>query len=457
MVKKIRERHVHFVVLAFMIGLFLGINASFLARAEEPTHKYLDYFHQVYQLIRTEAVDVPSTKRLFYGAIRGMMHAMNDPYSRFLDEKAFEELNEVTMGKFVGVGIEITSRNNDIVVITPIENSPAMEAGIMSGDIIKRVNDKSIAGMKLPDVVKMIKGVPGSTVTLTITRVGSSEPMDFELKRLPIAIKSVEFEVIEKQGIGYIKIKNFGSDTAKDVAAALATFNKGKIKKVIVDLRNNPGGLLSAAVEISGMFLQKGQKIVSTKGRKETAVVEYKSESDPLFTGEMVVLVNEGSASASEIFAAAMRDNNRGKLVGEKTFGKGSVQKTFNLDDSIAVAITVAKYYTPSGELIHGKGIMPDFKVPFMAVGENDRKGIMEIQRKRLLEQYVTAGMEYNEKSMQGFVELLKKNNITMADRMAHFILKRRILSFKKQQLFDMEFDDQLNAAVTLLDKKKQQ
>jgi len=456
MTKKIRERHVHFIVLAFMIGLFFGINIAFLAGASEPSHKYLDHFHRVYQLIRTEAVDVPSSKRLFYGAIRGMMRAMKDPYSRFLDEKALAELNEVTMGKFVGVGVEITSRANEIVVITPIENSPAMEVGIITGDIIKKVNNRLISGMKLPDVVKLIKGIPGSNVTLTIVREGVEEPIEYELKRLPIRIKSVEYNIIEKQGIGYIKIKNFGNETTKDVIDAINVFNKNKIAKVIVDLRNNPGGLLSSAVEISDLFLEKGKLIVSTKGRKGTgSVVEYKSENDPLFKGELVVLVNEGSASASEIFAAAMRDNNRGKLVGEKTFGKGSVQKTFNLDENIAVAITVAKYYTPSGELIHGKGIIPDYRVSFLAMTVPDRKNVIEIQRKKLLETYVTMGMEYNEESKQGFIALLRKNNISIPERTAHYLLKRRIVGFKKQQLYDLEFDNQLQSAIGLLINNK--
>ncbi|MBN1533074.1 MAG: S41 family peptidase [Spirochaetes bacterium] len=456
MTRRFRERHFHLIVLAFMLGIFFGINIAYLARANEPAHRYLDYFHKVYQLIRTEAVDMPSSKHLFYGAIRGMMRSLNDPYSRFLDERAFRELKEVTTGKFVGVGIEITSRNKEIVVITPIEGSPAMEQGIMTGDIIKKVNDKSIRGMNLPDVVKMIKGLPGSSVRLSIQREGVEDPIELDLKRMPIRIKSVEYNVMDSQRIGYIKIKNFGTDTVKDVIDALNSFNKQKVHKVIVDLRNNPGGLLTSAVELSELFIEKGQTIVTTKGRQGSgSVTEYKSEKDPLYRGELVVLVNEGSASASEIFAAAIRDNRRGKLVGEKTFGKGSVQKTFNLDDNIAVAITVAKYYTPSGELIHGKGIMPDYRVQFEMITARDRKGLLTLQQQQLLDKFVTPGMEYTEETKSRFIQYLRGHDISLSERTAHFILKRRISSFKKQALYDTEFDTQLTTAIDVVMKKK--
>ncbi len=456
MLKKFRERHVHFIILAFMFGIFFGINAAYLASATEPSHKYLDYFHKVYQLIRTEAVEEPSPKRLFYGAIRGMMRSLNDPYSRFLDEKAFSELKEVTTGKFVGVGIEITSRDNDIVVITPLDNSPAMDAGIITGDIISKVNDKSIRGMNLPDVVKMIKGLPGSSVRLTIRREGIEDPIDVDLKRMPIRIESVEYSIIDPHKVGYIKIKSFGNDTVKDVITALNSFNKSKVNKVIVDLRNNPGGLLSSAVELSELFLDKGKMIVSTKGRQGTgSTAEYKSEKEPLYRGDLVVLVNEGSASASEIFAGAMRDNARGKLVGEKTFGKGSVQKSFNLDDNIAVAITVAKYYTPSGELIHGKGIRPDYKVQFEAITAKERKNLLVIQQRQLLDKFVTPGMEYTEETKNRFTQYLDDNGASLTARTAHFILKKRIGSYKKQPLYDLEFDTQLNAAIDIALKKQ--
>ena len=197
MFKKMKERRAHFLVLAFLTGLFIGINVSFLSSATEPAHRYLDYFHRVYQLILTEYVDEVSPKELFFGAIRGMMGALNDPFSRFLDEKSFDELKEMTTGKFQGVGIEITVDDGRVVVVTPIDDSPAMRAGILSGDVITKIDDKPVNGMKIEKIVTLIRGLPKSTVKIQIRREGFEEPFDFELERAPVKITSVEYEIIK--------------------------------------------------------------------------------------------------------------------------------------------------------------------------------------------------------------------------------------------------------------------
>ena len=452
MLKKIRERKIHYLFLAFVIGLFLGFNFSFKALATESTHRYLDYFHNIYQIIVSEYVEMPSKKDLFYGAIDGMIKSLDDPYSRFLDEKSYEELKEMTTGKFVGVGIEITVREDEIVVITPIDDSPAMDAGILSGDVISRVDDKNIKGKKLPEVVKLIKGMPGTTVVLSIKREGMDDLIDFELRRTPIKLKSVTYDIIEENNTGYLKIKSFGSDTTKDTRKALKFFNNKKINKLIIDLRYNPGGLLNAAVNISDLFLEKEKLIVSTKGRmgKRSEQV-FKSENDPVYTGSIIVLVNKGSASASEILSAAVKDNKRGTLLGEKTFGKGSVQKSFNLDDNLGVAITIARYYTPSGELIHGKGIKPDYDISLETINKNDRKNMGIIEKKKLMDAFVTKNMEYTEESKARFKEHLKKNNVELSNRSADFLLKARIYRYKKKPLYDLEFDKQLVKALDII------
>ena len=455
MFKKLKERNLHIVVVAFFLGTFLGFNVTFLEAAKEPAHRYLDYFHQVYQVLRTEYVDAPSTKDLFYGAIRGMIKSLDDPFSRFLDEESLGQLKEMTTGKFVGVGIEITVRDSEVVVISPIADSPAMDAGIQAGDIIEKVNEKPIKGKKLTEIVKMIKGLPQSSVDLSVRREGFDEPLHFKIKRAPIKIKSVQFAVLDGTNIGYIKVKSFGTETTGDVKKAIDDLKKKNVEKIIMDLRYNPGGLLTAAVGLSDLFLDKEQVIVSTKGRNGKNERVFKSQNDPLAKGPLVVLVNKGSASASEIFSGAIRDNKRGTLMGEKTFGKGSVQKTFSLDENVGIAVTIAKYYTPSGELIHKKGIKPDVKVSYRDLTKEEKKALGRINKEKLLDAFVKKGTLYDEKTKKEFQAFLKKKNIAMSDWTANLVLKNKVYQYKKRPLYDLEFDSQLTKAMeTLKDKK---
>ncbi len=448
MLKKIKERNFHFLLFAFLFGLFIGVNFSFSAKAGESTHKYLDYFHQVYQIISSEYVDGANNKDLFYGAIQGMIKSLNDPFSRFLDEDSYGELNEMTTGKFVGVGVEISIRDGEVVVITPIEDSPAMRAGIKAGDIIFKVNKQVIKDMKIEEIINLIKGLPGSTVKLYVRRDGVDDILSFDVERAPIKLKSVEYGVIKEYNIGYIRIKNFGSDTAKDVNDGIRFFNKSGIDKVIVDLRYNPGGLLTAAVSLSEIFLKKGQVVVSTKGKEGTGNENmFKVENDPIYSGNVIVLVNKGSASASEIFAGAIRDNKRGILVGEKTFGKGSVQKTFNLDKNIGVAVTVAKYYTPAGELIHKKGIMPDFEVPEEKLQKDEIDSLKKIDADKSADAFFKKDMQFNETTRADFKKYIAGKNIKISDRAADIFLKNKIGQYRKKDLYDLEFDNQLSFA----------
>jgi carboxyl-terminal processing protease len=429
MLKKIKERQMHLLILAFLAGLFIGINTSFISAAE-PAHKYLDYFHRVYQLIVTEYVDDASPKDMFFGAIRGMMYALNDPFSRFLDEKSFEELKEMTTGKFLG-------------------------AGIMPGDVITRINGKPVKGVGLEKIEKMIRGLPKSSVKLQISREGYGEPLEFELERAPVKIKSVEYGMIDGGEIGYLRIKNFGSDTARDTATALSFFNDKGARRIVLDLRNNPGGLLTSSVEVSELFLDKGNTIVSTRGREGSGRVQvFKSQGKPLFKGRLIVLVNGGTASAAEILSAAVRDNGRGKLLGVKTFGKGSVQKTFNLDDDVGVAITVARYYTPSGEMIHKKGLTPDYVVPQDRHSAADMAGLKIVRDKRLLEGFATHDTEYTTQSKEAFQKYLTQHGVTLSGKAADFILKEWIYRSRKRPLYDLEFDNQLNEAIKYISAK---
>lgn len=452
MFKKNSERKLHLLIIAFAMGLFIGINFTIIAGADEPAHKYLDYFHQVYQLITSEFVDKPESKNLFYGAIRGMLNSLDDPYTRFLDEEASSELNEMTTGKFVGIGVEVTVRDGDLIVVTPIENSPAMKEGIEAGDIITKVNDESVRDRDFSEIIKKIKGLPGTKVSVTIRRENNDEDITYSIERAPIKVDSVEYSIIKENNSGYLKIKTFGAETTSDVKHALQYFNDKKIDKLILDLRFNPGGLLSSAIEISDFFLDKNLVIVSTKGRTGNESESVFKSKDPVFySGKTIVLVNRGSASASEILSGALRDNKRAELIGEKTFGKASVQKTFGLDKNVNVAITIAKYYTPSGELIHKKGITPNFEVKYFEIPESENEALRLLSKQKLLGNFVDSKTEYNSTTRDEFKKILSNNSIKISSSTADYILKREIGKYHKSLPYDLEFDNQLIKAIEKL------
>ena len=455
MFKKFSERKIHLVVLAFSLGLFLGINFSFIASAGEPAHKYLEYFHQVYQLISSEYVDEPDNRKLFYGAIKGMIESLGDPFTRFLDEEASSELQEMTSGKFVGIGVEIAVKDGEIVVVSPIENSPAIKAGIEPGDIITRVNNEPIKDKDLNEIIKTIKGLPGTKVSISIRREGISEELSYEIERAPVKIESTEYAIISEYNTGYLRIKTFGNDTSGDVKKALQYFKNNNVNRLVLDLRFNPGGLLTAAVEISDFFLDRDKVIVSTKGRGENAKENvFKAVNPQFYSGEVIVLVNRGSASASEILSGALRDNNRAILVGEKTFGKGSVQKTYTLDKELGVAITIAKYYTPSGAMIHGKGIMPDREIKYADVSEADTEELKKISREKLLNKFVSIKTVYNEATKAEFHKFLQSSNVKVTERTADLLLKREVSKYHKNSPYDLEFDNQLISSLEMFGKK---
>ena len=452
MSKKMSERKIHLIIIAFVTGLFLGINFSFIASADGPAHKYLDYFHQTYQIISTEYVDKPDNKNLFYGAIKGMIDALGDPFTRFLNEDSSAELQEMASGKFVGIGVEIAVKDGEIVVVSPIDNSPALRAGIETGDIITRVNSEIIKDKNLDDIIKSIKGLPGTKVNISIKREGFKDEISYDIERAHIKIDSTEFAKIDGEAIGFLKIKTFSNDTTQDVKKALDYFNKNKIDKLIIDLRFNPGGLLPTAIEISDFFLEKELTIVSTKGRADSGKEHFfKAQSGPIYKGKIIVLVNKGSASASEILSGALRDNNKAMLLGEKTFGKASVQQTYNLDKDAGFALTVARYYTPSGAMIHDKGIKPDYEVKPADFPENETEEIKKISKDKLLNEFVSIKTVYNEKTKSEFKNFLQSRNIKISDVSADFLLKREIGKYHKSQIYDLEFDNQLTAAIEKL------
>jgi len=348
-----------FILLTFLVGFIAGQSTN--AKKEEDEYYYLKLFSEAVKLVKDLYVEEVGIKKLIYGAIDGMVSSL-DPFSDFFTPEEYKEFMSETEGEFGGVGIEITMEKGRPVVVAPIEGTPAWKAGLRPGDIIIAIDGEDTFNMSLMEVVKKIRGKPGTKVKLTILRRGEGKPIEVEIERAIIRVPSVKY--VNYQGIGYIRISQFTNHTSENLEKAIRELKKQGVYGFIIDLRNNPGGLLTEAVKVSDLFVPKGKLIVYTKGRRE-GTHKYFAEREPIISKEvpLVVLVNKGSASASEIVSGALQDYHIATLVGEKTFGKASVQNLIPLEDGSAIKLTVAYYYTPKGRLIHKKGIEPDVKV----------------------------------------------------------------------------------------------
>jgi len=331
--------------------------------------KEIDKFSMAIAQIKKNYVHDISNKKLFEDAIRGMLEGL-DPHSAYLDEEDLKELEEVTQGEFAGIGIEVTMEEGVIRVITPLDDSPAAKAGIKAGDYIVKLNNIIVRGLTIRDAVNKMRGPAGTTIKLVVLRKGENKPLNFDIKRERISVKSVRGQLLDKR-YGYIKLTQFQTSTAQEMKQAITRMKKesgGKLKGLILDLRNNPGGLLDSSVETADAFItpRKGQTslIVYTKGRAEGSEFTATAHDGDILDGApMVVLINDGSASAAEIVAGALQDQHRAVVVGTHSFGKGSVQTVLPIDDKTAVKLTTALYYTPSGRSIQAKGIEPDIVV----------------------------------------------------------------------------------------------
>lgn len=442
----------HLCFLFFSVGFFSGLGFS-VHSAEDGSFKYLDYFHSVYQTIRNDYVEDVAPKKLFEGAMRGMIQSLEDPYSRFMDETEFTDFREEVTGKFIGIGVEVTVKDGEIVVVSPIEDSPAKKAGIKAGDVIVRVDDAKANGRPLSEIMKQIKGAPGSPVKIVVRRTGMTEPIEFSMKREPVRMSSVKSGFIkENQSVGYLRITHFFGETPVDTEKALRAFIDKKVSKIVLDLRDNPGGDVDAAVSIANMFLEKDKVILSTRGREGSGISEeYKAKLSPVYKGELLVLVNGGSASASEILSGALRDNNRAKLIGQKTFGKALVQRVNDIEaDKTGFTLTIRKYYTPSGAMIHKKGIMPDIITKENDVPEGDRKNLTRVLNDKLFEKFSKTHSSYTPESRKELMTFLNSNGFPLTERVAAYFYKQELNRYAPTPLYDLEFDGELGKALEL-------
>lgn len=366
------------ILLTLLLGLGAQIAIGQTGRSSGEESIPLDeirMFTEVFAKVKNDYVDVVDDKQLLESAIRGMLNGL-DPHSTYLDQEAYLELKEGTTGKFGGLGIEVGLEDGFVRVIAPIDDTPAARAGIQPGDLIIRLDDTPVKGMALSDAVQLMRGEPGTDITLTLTRQGVEKPITITLTRDTIQVQSVRARTLEP-GFGYIRVSNFQSNTGEDLRRTISDLKREneKLDGLILDLRNNPGGVLSAAVSVADVFLDKGL-IVYTEGRGDDAQLKFNARPVDMLKGSpMVVLVNSGSASASEIVAGALQDHKRAVVMGEKTFGKGSVQTILPMANETALKLTTARYFTPSGRSIQAEGIKPDIEIEKVRVAAADDDG----------------------------------------------------------------------------------
>ncbi len=386
MVRKLSLLFAGALMGASAMSLIYGSAGTTANAAGSETYKQLAIFGDIFERVRAQYVTPPEEKALIENAINGMLMSL-DPHSSYLNPEAAKDMRVQTKGEFGGLGIEVTMENELVKVITPIDDTPAAKAGVRAGDFISAIDGTEVRGMTLNDAVEKMRGLVNTPIKLTILREGADKPLDITIVRDIIKVKAVKFRV--ENDVGYMKVTSFTEKTYDDLETAIAAINKqvpdDKLKGYVLDLRLNPGGLLDQAVSVSDAFLDRGE-IVSTRGRDPKDVTRFDSRAGDDIGGKpLVVLVNGGSASASEIVAGALQDHRRATVVGSQSFGKGSVQTIIPLGENGALRLTTALYYTPSGKSIQGKGITPDIKVdqPLpedlknidLSRGESDLKG----------------------------------------------------------------------------------
>lgn len=359
-------RHLPRFLAALLVTTTLAYSASAAAPAkasESSTYDLLNLFGEVFDRVRSDYVEPVADDKLIESALNGMLTSL-DPHSNYLNEKSFADMRIQTKGEFGGLGIEVTMENGLVKVVSPIDDTPAAKAGIKPGDYISEIDAVAVMGLTLQDAVEKMRGAVGSNVKISILREGLKEPLNITIKRDLIKIQSVRSR--SEDDVAYLRITSFSENTADAMKAAFEKEKKtigGKLKGVVLDLRNNPGGLLDQAVEVSDAFLDHGE-IVSTRSRKSEDSRRYSAKPGDIANDlPLVVLINEGSASASEIVAGALKDHKRGVVLGVKSFGKGSVQTVIPIENHGAIRLTTARYYTPSGVSIQAKGIVPDIMV----------------------------------------------------------------------------------------------
>lgn len=447
-----RHKFLVFLAVVLILGLSIGVEVRGAFRDEE-AYKSIRLITQALTLIQDNylEIDKVDTEELIYGAIEGALKKLGDPHTRFMNPDVYKEMKVETQGIFGGLGIVITIRDEKLLVISPIEGTPAYEVGIEAGDHIAEIEGESTKEITLFEAIHRLRGKPGTKVKITVEREGEKTPLKFEITRDIIEIESVKSEMI-REGIGYLRITTFNQNTIGELENALADFEEEDIGSLILDLRNNPGGLLEVAVPVADQFISKGV-IVSIKGRNQE---EYRFEAKREGTFKevpLVVLINGGSASASEIVAGAIQDPRRGVILGTKSFGKGSVQTILPLEDGSGLAVTTAKYYTPSGRAIHDVGIEPDIVVEQMKLSKSEIEMLERLKKEGLIETFAKIHPAYTDEDFERLLGQVGAKGIELDRSLIKHMLDKEAWKIKgePEPLYYLNTDIQLQRAVDLL------
>ncbi|MFC1807915.1 S41 family peptidase [Candidatus Omnitrophota bacterium] len=419
-----RRRLLSLLLIFSVIGTMPAVSFGAKETSEEVAIKQiskdeifseLELFADAITLIEANYAQEVESKELIYGSLDGMLSSL-DSHSSFLRPDDYKEMQTDAKGEFGGVGIKITLRDKIITVVSPLEGTPAYKAGVAPGDRIIKIDGESTKDFTLDDTVKKLRGAPGTKVKITVLREEEEKLLDFTLKRAIIKVTAVKNALILDDDIGYVRITDFQQHTGNDLAISIKKLLKQKMRSLILDLRSNPGGLLSAAILVSEKFLKRGDNIVSTKGRIKEQNMDFKSKVFmPYKDFPITILVNKGSASAAEIVAGALRDNKRALLVGEKTFGKGSVQTVIPMNDGSALRLTTSHYYTPSGNVIHERGIAPDVEVKRARQKDKDSKEEDAEEEEEGKKEEIEEGDKRKEEKNVSIKERLLKDNQVQA------------------------------------------
>jgi len=410
--------------ITFLLGTATGVGLTLLiagpqqlataakAAVESGTYSQLNLFGDVFERVRTDYVEKPDDNKLMEGAINGMISSL-DPHSRYMNAKGWSDMQETTHGEFGGLGIEVTMEDGFVKVVTPIDDTPAAKAGIMSGDVITQIDNDTIQGLSLDQAVAKMKGPADSKIKLKIVRKNADAPIDVALVREVIRVKPVRYHT-DGGDIGYIRITSFNEQTTDGLRKAITAISKeipqDKLAGYVVDLRNNPGGLLDQAVSVTSAFMNRGE-VVSTRGRTPEETQRFTARGGDLTKGKpLVVLINGGSASASEIVAGALHDHKRATLIGTRSFGKGSVQTIIPLGSGNgALALTTARYYTPSGRSIQAQGVVPDLEV--LQTVPDELKTRAELQGEASMRGHLAAAEGAEQTGSQSYVPPSEKDD----------------------------------------------
>ena len=472
---RIKERYIWIVITAFCLAVVSLLVIPQVAEADSETNetqKYLTLFEQVFRFVQNNYVDEVSAETLFEGALTGLFESLDDPYSTYLTKSDMEDLTDTTSGKFGGVGLYITKspkqeniedEENDYIrenyspyvrVVAPIEGTPASKAGISAGDYIIRIENETTENMTIDDVVDTLRGAPGTEVTVTIRR-GEDITFPVTLTRAIIEVPTVRYDMIESTGIGYLRIIQFTPLTDDKTKEAIQFFEDNNYKGMVIDVRSNPGGLLTSVVDTVDLFISGGT-IVSTRSRipSENRVYSANLETEVSDDLPIVVLIDQGSASASEILAGAFKDHGRGELIGETTFGKGSVQQVKSFGAG-GFKLTMSRYYTPSGTNIDHIGIKPDIEVAEKELSDKEQESYKQILENNLVGHFVSDNPDPSEQEIRRFIEELRADGIVMEERIIKRLIRNEINKTKNTPpVYDLEYDIVLQKAVEVLKEK---